>query len=126
MSRSRCGQPSVADPRSIITTPGGRSPALTIFAVTSPTQISPAVASNPSAASRGTNQAAARGRWELVIGPLPSSLARPPHRRAVRVLDGWGTGREPKSVAFPHLTGRTVVILMSAFAATTDHSRRER
>jgi hypothetical protein len=48
-------------------------------------------------------------------------LACPDHRRAVRVLDGLGhgKGREPKSGAFPHLTGPTVVILMSALAATT-------
>ena len=38
-------------------------------------------------------------------------------RRAVRVEHA--NGSKPKSDAFPHLTGRAVVILVSAFVATT-------
>ena len=38
---------------------------------------------------------------------------------AFLTVGGHGTEGKPKSVAFSHLTGRTVVILMSGFAATT-------
>jgi membrane associated rhomboid family serine protease len=50
---------------------------------------------------------------------LPSPFPMSHHRRAVRVRLEHANGSKPKSGAFPHLTGRTVVILMSAFAATT-------
>jgi hypothetical protein len=130
-TRATTGRPKrhrtiIVRPFSVIaslTMPSARPPVSKIAGVAVPR---PAVISRRSSLFRADNVAFPTGgeRQVAAAGHCPNG-AQVSRARIIAGLSGFltvgghGTGGEPKSVAFPRLTGRTVVILMSAFAATT-------